>query len=248
MSIYARIIEGIFFDKYKQGDIRIEFLREDIIEKANVLNIKLPKNLGDVIYSFKFRNELPKSIKETSIGNKEWVIKSIGKSVYCFELVEYARVIPDKLLHTISIPDSTPQIVKEFSLNDEQALLTKIRYNRLIDLFSEVVCYSLQNHLRTFIPNVGQIETDEIYIGIDKKGNKYVFPVQAKGGTDEIGIVQIEQDFLLCEHKYSNLICIPIAVQFIDSDKIAMFSFIRENGLIRKLEEKHYLLVCQDNP
>jgi endonuclease len=247
MSRYAQIIEGIFFDKYKQDDIKVEFLREDIIEKAKALNISLPKNLGDVIYSFKFRNELPYSIKATSKDNKEWVIKNIGKSIYCFELVEYARVIPDQMLHTITIPDATPQIVKEFSFNDEQALLTKVRYNRLIDLFSGVVCYSLQNHLRTFIPDVGQIETDEIYIGIDKKGNKYVFPVQAKGGTDELGIVQIEQDFLLCEHKYKGLICIPIAVQFIESNKIAMFSFVRESKQIKKLEEKHYLLVCKND-
>src|SRR6476619_169880 len=50
------------------------------------------------------------------------------------------------------------------------------------------------NHLRTSVPNMGQAETDEIYVGLDKKGAHYVFPVQAKGGSDKLNIVQIEQD------------------------------------------------------
>ena len=54
-------------------------------------------------------------------------------------------------------------------MNDEQALLAKIRYNRLIDIFTGITCYSLQNHLRTTVPNIGQVEIDEIYIGIDKR-------------------------------------------------------------------------------
>jgi endonuclease len=243
MSKYNKILENIFFEKYKEGDEYIEFLREDLTKKAKDLNISPPKNLGDIIYSFKYRTGCPASIAKTCKDDKEWVITSIGRGKYCFKKVNYSRIIPDMLLHTIEIPDSTPEIVKEYSLNDEQALLTKVRYNRLIDLFTGVVCYSLQNHLRTYIENIGQIETDEIYIGVDKRGNQYIFPVQAKGGKDEIGIVQIQQDFALCKHKYKNLICIPIAVQFMECNQIAMFSFIEEDDSIKKLEEKHYRLV-----
>lgn len=58
-----------------------------------------------------------------------------------------------------------------------------------------MTCYSLQIHLRTAIPEMGQVETDEIYLGRDKKTAHYVFPVQAKGGKDKLNIVQIEQDF-----------------------------------------------------
>ena len=242
MNRYERLIEGVFFDKYTKGSIYIKFLRDDIVKKAIELNIDLPKNIGDIIYSFKFRDKLPVSIQKTSHDNKEWVIKNIGKSIYCFEQVAFSRVFPDKNLKAIVIPDMTPKVVNDYSLNDEQALLAKVRYNRLIDLFSGAVCYSLQNHLRTFIPNLGQIETDEIYIGIDKNGSKYVFPVQAKSGDDNIGISQIEQDFLLCAHKYSDLICMPIAVQFIDCNKIAMFSFVRESQSIKQLDERHYTL------
>ncbi len=58
---------------------------------------------------------------------------------------------PDPMLATIKIPDGTPSIVKKYSVSDEQALLTIVRYNRLIDTFLGITCYSLQNHLRTTV-------------------------------------------------------------------------------------------------
>ncbi len=72
-------------------------------------------------------------------------------------------------------------------MNDEQALLAKIRYNRLIDIFTGITCYSLQNHLRTTVPNIGQVEIDEIYIGIDKRGAHYILPAQAKESLTILG-------------------------------------------------------------
>ena len=52
---------------------------------------------------------------------------------------------------SIKIPDATPGIVQKYALADEQALLAKLRYNRLLDIFTGVTCYSLQNHkLRGF--------------------------------------------------------------------------------------------------
>lgn len=87
------------------------------------------------------------------------------------------------------------------SVSDEQALLAKLRYNRLVDIFTGVACYSLQSHLRTHVSGIGQVETDEIYIGVDRRGVHYVFPIQAKGGKDRIGVVQIEQDFAMCAAK-----------------------------------------------
>jgi hypothetical protein len=67
--------------------------------------------------------------------------------------------------------------------------------------------------------------------------------VQAKGGSDKIGVVQIEQDIRLCEHKYPELICRAIAAQFIDSNKISMFEFIMQNDEVKKVTERHYELV-----
>lgn len=242
---YAKLIEDIFFKRYKKGDTKVEFIREDIENTAAQLNIKLPKNLGDVIYSFKFRASLPETIKATAENEKEWVIKNVGRSQYLFEQLTNSRILPDNMLMAIKIPDATPGIVERYALEDEQSLLAKLRYNRLLDIFTGATCYSLQNHLRTTVPGVGQVETDEIYVGLDKLGRQYIFPLQAKGGKDEIGIVQIEQDILLCNYKYPTLICRAIAAQFLGSNKIAVFEFIVQDGEIRKKAERHYHLVLQ---
>ncbi len=240
---YSTLVEDIFLSKYEPGVERIEFLRSDLEATAAKLSIDLPKNLGDIIYSFKYRTSFPKSLIERAPKDKEWVIKNIGRSKYAFIAMKIARIIPDNFLIEIKIPDSTPGLVIKYALADEQALLAKLRYNRILDIFTGVTCYSLQNHLRTTVPDIGQVETDELYVGVDRNGKQYIFPVQAKGGKDELGVVQIEQDIKLCLHKYPNLICRAMAAQFMEKDVIAIFEFSLIDDEIKKVGEKHYKLV-----
>jgi len=133
-----------------------------------------------------------------------------------------------------------------YALSDEQALLAKIRYNRLIDIFTGLTCYSLQNHLRTTVQSIGQVETDEIYLGLDKRGVHYIIPVQAKGGNDKLGVVQIEQDFAIGAGKFPTLVCKPIAAQFMQNGVIALFEFEKAGDEISIVSEKHYRLVSSD--
>lgn len=240
---YAKLIEDIFNQYYREGAQTVAFERDDLVKSAEKLGIKLPKNLGDVVYSFRYRTNLPASICQRAPEGLEWVIRSTGQAKYQFSLASMPRIIPNSLLAETKIPDATPGIIAKYALSDEQGLLTKLRYNRLIDIFTGVTCYSLQNHLRTTVPDIGQVETDEIYVGLDQRGAQYIFPVQAKGGADQLGIVQIEQDFALCSAKFPILICRPIAAQFIAENLIALFSFeIGENGVAIS-DEKHYRLV-----
>jgi hypothetical protein len=184
--------------------------------------------------------------KRAPVG-KEWVIQPVGRARYCFTARVMAVITPSPLLAETKIPDATPGIIAMYALNDEQALLAKLRYNRLVDTFTGVTCYSLQSHLRTTVPSIGQVETDEIYIGIDRRGVHHIFPIQAKGGKDALNIVQIEQDFALCADKFPTLICRPIAAQFMNDDVIALFGFEEGEQGIAILSEKHYRLVSPDS-
>jgi hypothetical protein len=243
LNRYARLIETIFSAHFRKGMKEVRFEREDLISTARKMKIALPKNLGDILYSFRYRSNLPSSIVKTAPSGLEWVIRPVGQAKYMFSLSSMPRIIPSKMFAETKIPDATPGIINKYALNDEQGLLAKLRYNRLVDIFTGITCYSLQNHLRTTVPEMGQIETDELYVGLDKKGVHYIFPVQAKGGTDQLGIVQIEQDFAMCQIKFKNLICIPIAAQFILNDSIALFSFELTDKGVSIIAEKHYRLV-----
>lgn len=213
---------------------------------AQELEIELPKNLGDIIYSFRYRSVLPEPIRRLAPEGFEWVIRPMGQAKYCFSLTTMPRILPNTLLAETKIPDATPGIIAKYAMNDEQGLLAKLRYNRLIDIFSGITCYSLQNHLRTTVPNMGQVETDEIYVGVDQRGAQYIFPVQAKGGNDQIGVVQIEQDLALCATKFPQLICCPIAAQFMGDNLIALFAFEENENGVAINTEKHYRLVAPE--
>lgn len=243
LNRYARLIETIFLASFRKGIKEVRFEREDLISTAKKLKIALPKNLGDIVYSFRYRSNLPTSIMKTAPSGLEWVIRPVGQAKYMFSLSSMPRIIPSKMFAETKIPDATPGIINKYAFGDEQGLLAKLRYNRLVDIFTGITCYSLQNHLRTTVPEMGQIETDELYVGLDKRGVHYIFPIQAKGGSDQLGIVQIEQDFAMCQIKFKNLICIPIAAQFIDDDSIALFSFELTDKGVSISAEKHYRLV-----
>ena len=198
MSTYRDVIERIFLDRYRPGDVEVDFLRQDLVDTAEELGLPVPKNLGDVLYTFRSRRGRPKSVSDMAPAGKHWSIRGTGRGMYKFRLVTVSRIVPNPAMTTIKIPDATPEIVSAHAMSDEQGLLAKIRYNRLLDIFLGVSAYSLQNHLRTTVKDIGQIEMDEIYVAVDSTGRQFVLPIQAKGGSDQLTVEQSEQDLLWC--------------------------------------------------
>lgn len=243
---YRTLIERIFFDRYHEGDTSVEFDRDDIPATAEALGLERPKNLGDVIYALRYRTPMPESILATQPDAMEWIIEGAGRAKYRFSLVQLNRILPRSDLQTIAIPNATPEIIRVYALDDEQALLAIVRYNRLIDIFLGLTTYSLQNHLRTTVKGIGQIEIDELYFGLDRHGCHYVIPVQAKGGTDQISVVQTKQDIAWCAQKFPGVRSRAISAQFMADDKVAIFELAVENDQVVVVDEKHYRLVPAD--
>lgn len=244
-KIYESVILRVFDRRFKRGHTSVSFTRDDIEAAAKALDAD-PKNVGDLVYSYRYRKKLPAAIRSKAPKGKVWIIRGDGTAKYRFDAVaeEYAFIRPRLGLAVTKVPDGTPGVISRYALDDEQALLAKVRYNRLLDIFTGVASYSLQSHLRTQVKEIGQVETDEVYVGIDKQGAHYVFPVQAKGGSDSHSIVQIEQDFAMCRARFPRCICRSIAAQFFDGDKIALFLFdVNERGEAVILQERHYRLV-----
>ena len=244
LNRYQAIISAVFKQHFKKGESEFDFTRDEFVAIAQALKIELPKNVGDVIYSFRYRNELPEKIRATATAGSEWIIQGGGRARYRFKLVTLNRIVPRSELITIKVPDATPEIITAYALGDEQALLAKVRYNRLIDVFLGISASSLQNHLRTTVKAVGQIEIDEIYVGIDRHGRQFVVPVQAKGGSDKHGVVQTQQDVACCAEKFPGLICRPVSAQFMADNRIAMFELAVVGGDVKVVDEKHYQLVA----
>lgn len=250
MSKYDRIIEKAFFDNYKEGMKRVPFTREELVDASDVLGFSRIKNIGDIPYSYRFRKELPASIKNTTKAPKEWIITGTGIATYEFRIASPSKVQPSKNRKSIVVPDATPEIIKKYAAGtDEQALLTKIRYNRLVDLFLGLTCYSIQNHLRTTVEGVGQIEVDEIYIGLNSNGVHFCIPCQAKSPGDSFGIVQAMQDIALCKQKFPMTVCRPLVLQFLSENDVAIaevdVSEEDEEFKMTIVDEKHFKLVLK---
>ena len=245
MNAYEKIMLHVF-ERFRNGVADFEFDRNALIEAVDALDIKRPGNIGDVIYSFRYRNDLPDAILETQPRGLYWLILGAGKARYRFHLGPVLFFKPTAGLMVRKIPDATPQIISQYALTDEQALLAKIRYNRLIDIFLGIVAYSLQNHLRTSVDEYGQIEIDELYVGVDAKGEQYIVPVQAKGGSDRLGVIQTIQDTTYCrkEERYRHATARPVSAQFMSNDVIALFElhFDEKEEVVTIVQERHYRL------
>lgn len=242
-SIYDAVIIRVFKSHYRVKMKSFKFSREEFEAAAKAEQVQLPKNLGDVIYSYRHRKSLPKEISSTAPIGKEWIIIGSGLGKYEFVLATESRVEPREDLVSIKIPDATPEIISRYAMSDEQALLAKLRYNRLIDIFLGITTYSLQSHLRTTVSDMGQIEIDEVYVGLNKNGCHFIVPVQAKRGKDKLGVVQLLQDLRWCSEKFPSMIPRAIAAQFMDKQRIAMFELTLQKYDLKVIEEKHYELV-----
>lgn len=160
------------------------------------------------------------------------------------------RIVPDRNRFVLTLPVISGPFLSRCGRRRKDVLLAKVRYNRLIDIFLRVTAYSLQSHLRTTVPDVGQIETDELYVAVRNTGQQFIVPVQAKAGKDQLGIVQVEQDLALCQHAFPDLTPRLVAVQFMkdaQGDVIVMFELVLQGDPLKFADEKHYRLVSANS-
>ena len=155
MNRYAQIIESIFLSKLKPNCREILFSRKDIETASLALHVKTPKNLGDVLYSFRYRTELPESILKEAPEGKEWIIRPAGRAQYKFVLVSQAKIEPSELLVEIKIPDSTPgPIAAQFIERDLICLFEFVFYKGDVKIAQE-------KHYRLVPPD--EVTTDDVF-------------------------------------------------------------------------------------
>jgi hypothetical protein len=70
--------------------------------------------------------------------------------------------------------------------------------------------------------------------------------VQAKGGKDQIGVVQTTQDIKWVEQKFPGMRCRAIVAQFAKDGVIALFELTLQGPEVKVVDERHYQLVPAD--
>ncbi len=244
-TVYVQIIRELF-RKYHRGSRRsFEFDRADITAAASALGLRVPKNLGDNIYAIRHgREELPVDLKALAPKSKSWLLLPNGRGKYRFQAAARTFLAPDESLEATLIPDATPQILNRYVQGDEQAVLARILYSRLIDIFLGVAAYRMQSHLRTTIREFkdSQIEIDEVYLGTEQSGAHFIIPVQAKGlaPKERISCVQLICDYHWCSESYPNAVPRILAAKIIRKETIKQEQDLITIALIEARIDEHY--------
>lgn len=219
-TIYRAVVLGLFEKHYKGHGEAFQFAQSEYDAICKEKGVPQIGNKPDLAYQYRFRRTLPPEIEAEQPQGKKWVIELAGRGKYILVLRKLKWITPTEGLVEIKVPDQTPEIIKQYARTDEQALLARVRYNRLIDIFLGITTSSLQNHLRATVKALkgSQIEIDELYVGLNSTGTHFVVPVQAKAGADNIAAVQARQDLLYCAEQFPHATCKAISAQFVDSD------------------------------
>jgi len=223
-KLYDQVIIEMFRRAYKPDADASPFTKDELVQVCQESSIVI-NNVPDVPYHYRTgRSDLPDEILDT--GN--WVIEGAGKGRYTFVKLKRSPYIhiPDDLYVT-EIPEATPDIVLKYGGVDEQAVLTRIRYNRLVDTFLSVTAYHLQGHVRSSVQGIGQVEVDDLYVGVDTDGRWYVIPIEAKsvGPKERLGVIQIRQMILFAKQNYSDLILRPVGIKPLDDGSYVFLEF-----------------------
>ncbi|MEK7678158.1 MAG: endonuclease [Verrucomicrobiota bacterium] len=222
-----QVMQQVFEKNYVPGAAEVPFtmdqIREAIVAVAKIRLGYKENNVADVRYQYTSgRRVLPESIKKLG----PWMIVGRGKAQYAFvKLATSPEIrIQDDLL-TVWLPNATPEIVLEYAGTDEQGLLAKVHYNRLLDLFLQITCYHLQNHWRTSIKNKGQCEIDDLYVGLNINGKQFVIPVEAKCANENLSKTQVVQIIDFARERYPKLIIRPVGVQEMKDGSLVLIEF-----------------------
>jgi hypothetical protein len=223
----AKVIEKVFSKNYRTGAAEVLFTVDDIRDAIAEVRQENPSyregNVFDVKYEFASgRQPLPEKIQ--TIG--PWTITGRGKAKYAFvKLTSGTEIKIQDDLAFIYLPDATPEIVAEYAGNDEQGILAKVRYNRLLDIFLKIACYHLQNHWKTSIKNKGGCEIDDLYVGLSFSGKQFVIPVEAKCRGERLHKGQIMQMIDFARARYGGLILRPIGIQEMKDGSLTFLEF-----------------------
>jgi hypothetical protein len=98
LNRYKAILAKIFEDRFMPGATEIPFSMAEYKPVVDALQIEMPDNPADIVYSQRYRALSIPSILATQPKGYEWTIVGQGKSKYAFKLAEEVRIEPKSFI------------------------------------------------------------------------------------------------------------------------------------------------------
>lgn len=231
---YQRTIERVFKKKIEELSEQVDdpyeedipFHRDDLEQAIDELEISIG-NVPDIPYAYRSRRELPASMRQHGYNAIVIDDSRAGEDpTYLFTKKEQIIQIPDDVDTTRTIDQSAlPEPVQQYIREDEQGVLTQIRYADLLDEFTDLDCYHLSSHVR-FRVKGREAELDDLYIGLDEEGDHHAIAVEAKGKGEKLNRNQLIRNTRGLENKtqYPNSVT-TLAVKLDEDGAIYILEF-----------------------
>ncbi|NPV70792.1 MAG: hypothetical protein HPY55_09130 [Firmicutes bacterium] len=228
LTRYDEIMVDVFFKHYRPGLSYLRFTKDELAEASEKRGYTI-RNVPDIIYTYRVRRLLPEKI--VALGH--WAIEPCGRGQYAFRLLRNPPRFEIRFgdYEPVAILNAIPEVVEGLLRRDEQSLLTRVLYNRLVDIFTGLTCYHIENHYRSFVKDSGEVEVDAIYVGIDRKGTLHILPIEAKSQQDSemIGRVQVSHMAKLARQDFSSMRRRVLAIKDLPDGTIAVVEFNDED-------------------
>jgi hypothetical protein len=147
----------------------------------------------------------------------------------------------------ILVPDSTPELLRAYAVNDRQVQFAFVRHNHILPLFCGVVCWHLQNNVLRDQPTNKKIRVlmDELFVGIDNYGAHHAILVMAF--EDSVAAaVECKRASRYLRNHFSHAHHKLIALEPIGENALALFALeLKVNGVVI-VYERHFELVKAD--
>ena len=221
---YDEVIQEVFLRHYAENSNRLPFAKDELVEICLKHGLTV-RNIPDIIYTYRVRKPLPAAI----LAKGYWAIEPAGRGQYAFRLLKDSPrfEIPFMDYAPVDIYNAIPEVVEGLLRHDEQSLLTRLLYNRLVDIFTGLTCFHIQNHYRSFVYEMGEVEIDSLYVGVDNRGVLCVLPIEAKSQADSemVGRIQVSQMARLVRQDFSELERRILATKALQDGTIAFAEF-----------------------
>jgi len=238
----ARILLRIVERNRVAGTDEVEFTTKNISSVAAELGLDYG-NPHDLVYYFRRRKSLPQELAGEGFSEIKTLAK--GRFVLLKSPVVSSIPFPQDIAVT-DIPDATPQIIYDRCGSDEQALLARVRYCRLVDCFTGLAAWHLQGHCRTTIGSGIQVEIDEFYLGCNLDGEWFSIPVEAKTRRERGGIArdQIASMARFSTENHPDLKCRPLVAKELSDGTILLIEMspTAESRDVAIVNVRRYLL------
>ena len=231
-SKVKRALTHIFRKKYKPGLKEITFTRKELTETIEELGIP-SRNPAHIPYEASKRGGMPKEIIEagfnTILNKKEaYALVYIENNVIEFpesKPIIYASKIKPSLMKHI-IPNGLAKA-------DEQTMLSIINKHKILEHFLGLEIQHYVPHRRCSLPNIGQVEIDQIAWGIQNNDDDVVIPIEAKGGKENLTRSQMKNCVYYAQANHPGVKIRPVAIKLFPGNDIGVVETDLETNPIK---------------